>query len=232
MERDAVQRLRENRSFVIRQVRMSPAQREAYARLSPEWTLSIDTLTAPLDWDRVFGRSGARRIIDIGFGMGVELAELAEQWREVDFLGVEVHRPGVGRLLGQIEQRGLTNVRIVRDDAVVVLDRVVPPGSIDGVHLFFPDPWPKKRHHKRRLVRPGFPELIARILKPGGYLYMVTDWENYAEQMLTVLGESPEFANTATAYAEPEAWRPQTAFERKGRAQGHKIFELRFERLT
>lgn len=222
-------KMRENRSYVIRQVRMSPAQREAYRRLAPLWT--IEPGTGPIDWDREFGRSGATRVVDIGFGMGMELAELAERRPDIDFLGIEVHRPGVGRLLGQIEQRKLQNVRIVRADAVEVVDGMLTPGSVDAVHLFFPDPWPKKRHHKRRLVRPGFPELISRVLRPGGYLYMVTDWENYAEQMMTVLGSSTAFRNKADSYAEPQPWRPQTAFERKGLAQGHRIFELMFTRL-
>ena len=238
MKEEQIQALRENRSYVIRQMRMSPHQKEAYRRLEPIYCVPVATeeeKREPLDLERVFplrGRSGAPRrfVIDIGFGMGRELAQLAEQEPETDFLGVEVHKPGVGRLLGLLEQRQLSNVRVIRYDAVVVLHQLVPPGSADGVHLFFPDPWPKKRHHKRRLVRPGFPELVARVLRPGGYLYAVTDWEDYAEQMLEVLNASPELQNRYSDYAPPQAWRPQTAFETKGLAKGHSIRELVFQR--
>lgn len=225
MSDEAVQKLRENRSFVIRQARMSPHQKAAFERLYPRYGLPLSD--GPLDWPAVFGRDGARRVLDIGFGMGVELAVLAERHPETDFLGVEVHKPGVGRLLGQVEERGLTNVRVVRGDAVLVCHQMIPRGSLDGIHLFFPDPWPKKRHHKRRLVRPGFPELIAPLLRSQGYLYAVTDWEDYAIQMLEVLNASDLLVNRAgDGFAEPQDWRPQTAFERKGLEKGHRIFEL------
>ncbi|MFW5826660.1 MAG: tRNA (guanosine(46)-N7)-methyltransferase TrmB [Alkalispirochaeta sp.] len=229
---DFVTKLRENRSFVIRQVRMSPHQRAAYERLSPKYVLPFDE-SGPIDfdWDTTFGRQGAPRIIDIGFGMGEALIELAEANPDTDFLGIEVHKPGIGRVLGQVEERGLTNVRVVRYDAVVVCHRLIPRDSIDGIHLFFPDPWPKKRHHKRRLVRPGFPELIAPLLRSGGYFYAVTDWEDYAEAMLEVLDGSPYFENAGgRGFSPPQDWRPETAFERKGRTKGHAIFELMYHR--
>ncbi len=150
--------------------------------------------------------------------MGIELAEIAEAHPDWDILGVEVHKPGVGRLLGQIEARGLSNVRVVRADAVLVCHRMIPPGTIHGVHLFFPDPWPKKRHHKRRLVRPGFPELIAPLLADGGYFYAVTDWEDYAWQMREVLDASSLLNNRyGDSFAPPQEWRPETAF---GSARG------------
>ncbi len=233
MNEEAIQKLRENRSFVIRQARMSPHQKRAYERLAPQYCVPFEGQEdrGPLDWESLFERTGARRILDIGFGMGLELAELAQAHRDTDFLGVEVHKPGVGRLLGQIEERELTNVRVVRYDAVVVCHQLIPRATLDGVHLFFPDPWPKKRHHKRRLVRPGFPELVAPLLTPTGYFYTVTDWEDYALQMRHVLDESPVLRNRyGDRFAPPQEWRPQTAFERKGLEKGHQIFELVYER--
>jgi tRNA (guanine-N7-)-methyltransferase len=233
MNADKLKAFRENRSFVIRQVRMSPHQKVAYERLAPRYCIPFDETwrTEDFDWNATFGRSGARRILDIGFGMGQELAELAEQNPGTDFVGVEVHKPGVGRLLGQLEARGITNVRIVRYDAVTVCNQMIPRNSLDGIHLFFPDPWPKKRHHKRRLVRPGFPELIAPLLTPGGYFYAVTDWEDYALAMLDVLNDTPLMLNAnGDGFSPPQRWRPQTAFERKGLAKGHDIFELLYHR--
>jgi tRNA (guanine-N7-)-methyltransferase len=254
------------KSYVIRAARMSDHQKEAYQRLYSRYCIPVgpaghdtadddkvsvrpvsgvelESLTQ-LDWESVFPhRRGRMRpiILDIGFGMGNELAELADQWRDRDFLGVEVHKPGVGKLLGELERRNLDNVRIIRYDAVAVCRRLIPPGTLAGVHLFFPDPWPKKRHHKRRLVRAGFPEMIAPLLSPdGGYLYVVTDWEDYALQMRSVLDNSvldnsSLLVNSCTqdgleGFAPPRPWRPRTAFERKGLQKGHRIFELHYER--
>ena len=233
-----LERLRQNRSFVIRTTRMSDHQKAAYDRLSPTFCVPVSGSSprTPLDWNDVFphrrSHGGGSRplVMDIGFGMGGELAELAERRRDTDFLGVEVHKPGVGKLLGHIERLSLENVRIIRHDAVVVCDHLIPEGSLDGVHLFFPDPWPKKRHNKRRLVREGFPDLVAPLLKGGGYLYAVTDWEEYAHQMLDVLTGSSLLTNRYDRFAAPQSWRPQTAFERKGLQQGHTIFEVLFER--
>ncbi len=229
---DLVTKLRENRSFVIRQVRMSPHQKAAYERLAPQYCIPFDeSNSGELDWNAVFGRQGARRVVDIGFGMGQALIALAERNSDTDFLGIEVHKPGIGRVLGQLEERGLKNVRVVRYDAVVVCHRLIAQDSIDAIHLFFPDPWPKKRHHKRRLVRPGFPELISPLLRSGGYFYAVTDWEDYAYAMLDVLDESALLKNAnGRGFSQPQEWRPETAFERKGREKGHAIFEVMYYR--
>ena len=231
------ERLRRNRSFVIRTTRMSAHQKEAYERLSPAFRIPVsDASTDRLDWKVVFphrtvpGGGGRPLVMDSGFGLGGELAAIAAERRDTDFLGVEVHKPGVGKLLSHIERLGLENVRVVRYDAVLVCERLVPERSLDGIHLFFPDPWPKKRHTKRRLVRDGFPELVAPLLKGGGYLYAVTDWEEYAYQMLDVLTRCPLLVNRYDGFADPQPWRPQTAFERKGLKQGHRIFEVLFER--
>lgn len=260
-------KMRENRSYVIRAARMSPHQKAALERLSPQFCLEIGEAgdgarrggeageagdgarseekdpgqnlgadsfaNAEIRWEDAFAHRRAdpdRPIyIDIGFGMGYELAELAARWSHADFLGIEVHLPGVGKLLSEIERQDLRNVRIVRQDAVQICTSSVPKKSIDGVHLFFPDPWPKKRHHKRRLVREGFPELIAPILKSSGYIYMVTDWQEYAEQMCQVMESSSLFSNRFERFAPRQEWRPQTAFERKGLKKGHTIYELIFE---
>lgn len=225
--------MRRNRSYVVRASRMSPHQHAAYERLSGTYCVPLTPGAPAIDPATLFGSDRTERpvILDIGFGMGYELAELAERTPETNFLGVEVHKPGVGKLLSEIERRSLDNVRIVRADAVLVCEQMIAPATLAGVHLFFPDPWPKKRHHKRRLVRPGFPELVAPLIAENGYVYLVTDWEEYAEQMLTVLGESPLFTNHFERYASRLEWRPTTAFERKGIAKGHSIRELVFDRL-
>jgi tRNA (guanine-N7-)-methyltransferase len=233
MDETTVARMRENRSYVIRQVRMSPHQKDAYQRLFPRYAVTgPDGSDEPrrFSWEEAFGRTGAENVVDIGFGMGYELAELAEASPEKNYLGIEVHKPGVGRLLGEIEARKLENVRVIRHDAVPVCAHLIPEESVDAVHLFFPDPWPKKRHHKRRLVRPAFPELIAPLLQRGGYFYAATDWEDYAEQILAVMSASDLFRNRFDRFAPLQEWRPETAFERKGLAKGHKIFEVIFER--
>ncbi len=237
MREKRIERFRRNRSFVVRTTRMSPHQKAAYERLSPVFRIPVsDASTDRLSWSVLFPHRGSPDgrsrplVMDIGFGMGGELAELAAERRDTDFLGVEVHKPGVGKLLSHIERLGLQNVRVIRYDAVFVCDRLIPEQSLDGIHLFFPDPWPKKRHNKRRLVKDGFPELVAPLLKDGGYLYAVTDWEEYAHQMLDVLTRSRLLVNRYEGFAEPQPWRPRTAFERKGLEQGHRIFEVLFER--
>lgn len=226
--------MRRNRSYVVRTSRMSPHQRDAYARLRGEFCIPPELHPRRIDPRTLFGgtREGIPVILDIGFGMGYELAELASRFPDINYLGVEVHKPGVGKLLSEIERRGLRNVRIIETDAVVVCERMIAPNTLAGIHLFFPDPWPKKRHQKRRLVRPGFPEMVAPLLTETGYLYLVTDWEDYATGMADVLDHSRAFRNRYDRYAPPQEWRPTTAFERKGLAKGHRIFELLYERLS
>ena len=227
--------MRRNRSYVQRATRMSPGRRATWERLHDRYGLPFDEESESTDrfeFDAIYPSGGKNPLImDIGFGMGNELAELARRFPQTDYLGVEVYKPGVARLLGEIEQRGLTNVRIVRADAVLICERMIRPGALSGVHLFFPDPWPKKRHHKRRLVRPGFPELIAPLLRRAGYIYMVTDWEDYAHAMRAVMDDSPLFVNRHAGFAPHVEWRPTTAFEKKGIAKGHAIFELLYDRL-
>jgi len=217
------------RSFVRREGRMTDAQRRNLDALWPRY--GIDPEAGPLDLDTLFGRR-APRMLEIGFGMGDALFEMAMRHPEHDHLGIEVHRPGVGRLLGKLEESGLRNVRVICHDAVEALQTLIPDDSLDAVYLFFPDPWPKKRHHKRRIVQPAFVALLARKLKPGGLLHMATDWEDYAQHMMTVLSEAPEFTNTAGPGAftpRPEA-RPVTKFERRGERLGHQVWDLVFRR--
>lgn len=215
------------RSFVLRQSRTSNAQQRAVDTLLPRW--GIEYRPSPLDLDAAFGRHAAR-VVEIGFGMGETTAAIAEAHPEIDYLGIEVHRPGVGNLLKLIDAGALTNVRIVQHDAVEVLTHMIPPASLDGLHLFFPDPWPKKRHHKRRLVQPPFVALVASRLKPGGYVHMATDWTDYAEQMLAVLGREAALTNTADGYADRPETRPRTKFESRGLRLGHEVRDLLFRR--
>jgi tRNA (guanine-N7-)-methyltransferase len=215
------------RSYVLRQGRLTEAQSRACARLLPVYGIAF--APQPLDLAAAFGRD-APRILEIGFGMGETTAAIAQAHPENDYLGVEVHTPGVGALLLRIESLGLANVRVIRHDAVDVVAQMIAAASLDGVHLFFPDPWPKKRHHKRRLVQPAFARLLASRLKPGAYLHAATDWEDYAMQMLEVLSAEPLLANTATGFAPRPESRPLTKFERRGERLGHGVRDLVFRR--
>jgi tRNA (guanine-N7-)-methyltransferase len=181
-----------------------------------------------MDYAAVFG-NGAPVIAEIGFGMGTATAIIAADNPEKNYLGIEVHRPGIGRLLWEIEQRSLSNIRIIEHDAVEVFEKMIPPLSLEGIHLFFPDPWPKTRHHKRRLVQRPFTHTLAARLKPNGYLYMVTDWEDYALSALDELAATNPLVNTCGGFAESREWRPRTSFERKGLAKAHQVRELFFE---
>ena len=221
--------LRPIRSYVLRAGRIGSGQRRALGELGPRFVLPFAAV--PLDFAAAFGRR-APVVLEIGFGMGDATAAIAERLPEVDFLGVEVHEPGVGALLRRIGERGLTNIRIVRHDAVAVLDAMIAPASLAGVHLFFPDPWHKKRHHKRRLVQPAFIARLATRLAPGGYLHCATDWAPYAEQMLAVLSAEPLLANTAGGYAPRPAYRPLTKFEARGLKLGHGVHDLLFRRCA
>jgi tRNA (guanine-N7-)-methyltransferase len=219
--------LRRIRSFVTRAGRVSTGQRRALDELGPRFVLPY-TAQQP-DWDTAFGRH-APRVLEIGFGMGATTAEIAARRPDDDFLGVEVHEPGVGALLKLIDEQQLSNIRIVQHDAVEVLEQMIAPASLDGAHIFFPDPWHKARHHKRRLIQPKFVALLVSRLKPGAYLHCATDWQNYAEQMLEVLGAEPALENTVENYAPRPDYRPVTKFERRGLRLGHGVWDLIFKR--
>ena len=216
------------RSFVLRQGRITRAQQRALDTLLPE--LGLPYSPAPVDFDRVFGRR-APRVVEIGFGMGEVTAQIAAAHPEIDYLGVEVHSPGVGSLLDKVGRLGLTNVRVVQHDAVDVMRGMVEPASLAGVHVFFPDPWHKKRHHKRRLLQPGFVALLASRIAPGGYLHVATDWEDYAREILDVLGAEPRLVNAAgSGYSPRPEHRPLSRFEQRGLRLGHAVFDLLFRR--
>jgi tRNA (guanine-N7-)-methyltransferase len=215
------------RSYVLRQGRVSNAQARAHHELLPRFGIAFSN--QQLDMDRLFGRM-APRILEIGFGMGETTASIAAAHPETDYLGIEVHTPGVGSLLKLIDARGLSNLRLIQHDAVEVLREMIAPGSLDGAHIFFPDPWPKKRHHKRRLVQTDFIALLASRLKPGGYLHLATDWQEYAEQMLLVLSAEPQLENTADGYAPRPDYRPQTKFETRGLKLGHGVWDIVFRK--
>jgi tRNA (guanine-N7-)-methyltransferase len=223
----AVGRAGHIRSFVLRQGRISNAQRRHHDEMMTR--IGIPRAPSPPDFDAVFGRR-APRILEIGFGMGETSAAIAEAHPENDHIGVEVHTPGVGSLCKLIAEKGLTNLRIIQHDAVEVLRDMIPERSLDGIHIFFPDPWPKARHHKRRLIQPPFVALLASRLKPGGYVHLATDWENYAEQMLEVLSAEPSLRNTADGYAPRPAHRPLTKFEQRGLRLGHGVWDLVFRK--
>ena len=211
------------RSFVVRAGRMTPAQRQALERLWPRY--GIDLPDGVIDLDAVFGRR-APRTLEIGFGMGDALLELAQAQPQRDFIGVEVYPPGIGRFLLRVEQAGLVNVRVVCADAVEVLGRHLPPGSLDELLVLFPDPWPKKRHHKRRLVNAAFLALAARVLAPGGRLQIATDWADYAQAIAERLADSADFT------AEPDtAARPPTKYQRRGERLGHAIVDFCLRRV-
>jgi len=213
------------RSYVLRTGRTTPAQAEALAALGPRFVLAFEPRR--LDFARLFGRA-APTVFEIGSGMGEATAEIAAARPDCNFIACEVHRPGVGALLRRIAADGIANLRLVRHDALEVLDEMIAPRSLAGVHLYFPDPWHKKRHHKRRLVQPAFARLVAERLAPGGYLHCATDWEPYAAQMLDVLGAEPRLENTSAGYAPKPAWRPATKFERRGARLGHAVRDLLF----
>ena len=215
------------RSFVLRAGRMGTGQQRALDELGPRFVLPYTG--APWSPEQVFGRS-APVVVEIGFGMGQATADIAAARPDTDFLGLEVHTPGVGALLKLIGERGLGNLRIIQHDAVEVLEHMIPPASLAGVHVFFPDPWHKKKHHKRRLIQPEFVGRLCERLAPGGYLHCATDWEPYAHQMLEVLSAEPRLCNTTDGYAPRPAYRPLTKFEQRGLRLGHGVWDLVFRR--
>lgn len=216
------------RSYVLRAGRVGSGQARALAEVGPRCLLPYQS--GALDLDAAFGRH-APHVLEIGFGMGEGLAETAAAYPDTDFLGVEVHTPGVGALLKQIGERELANVRVIQHDAVEVLERMIAPGSLAGVRVYFPDPWHKKRHHKRRLIQPPLVALLASRLAPGGFMHLATDWQNYAEQMLAVLSAEPTLLNTGTDYVPRPDTRPLTKFEQRGLRLGHGVWDLIFRRV-
>ena len=217
------------RSYVLRQGRLTKAQRRARDQLLPRFGVPFSR--EPLDLERAFGRS-APKILEIGFGMGETTAQIAATHPENDYLGVEVHTPGVGMLLRRVAALAIYNVRVIQHDAVDVIEFIVPPASLDGVHLFFPDPWPKKRHHKRRLIQPPFITLLVSRMKPGAYLHAATDWEDYAQQIVEVMSDNPLLVNTAAGFAPRPDYRPLTKFESRGLRLGHRVWDIVFRRVS
>jgi tRNA (guanine-N7-)-methyltransferase len=222
---EASPKRRSVRSFVLRAGRATAAQERALEELWPQY--GVEYAPHPIDLDRLFGRT-AQRMLEIGFGAGEALLAFSQAHREIDCIGVEVHRPGVGRLLLGAHAANVSNLRVICHDAVEVLQQQLPPASMDLVHIFFPDPWPKKRHHKRRLIQPAFVELLARVLVRNGTLRLATDWEHYAQHMREVLDSSSSFANAAGehGYVARASERPLTRFERRGQRLGHDVWDL------
>jgi tRNA (guanine-N7-)-methyltransferase len=216
------------RSFVLRQGRLTKGQERA---LETAWPIfGVDYSAQPLDMVKTFGRADSPKILEIGFGMGDATAKIAQTLAHCDFLAVEVHTPGVGSLLKLMQEGDINNIRIVQHDAVEVLQNMVPDQSLDGVHIFFPDPWHKKRHHKRRLIQAEFVKLLCTKLKVGAYLHVATDWQAYAEWVLEVLSNESSLKNTAADYAAKPDYRPLTKFENRGIKLGHGVWDLIFVR--
>ena len=211
--------------------RTTVGQAKAFADVGPRFMLPY--IAAAMDFEAVYGRT-APTILEIGFGMGEATAHIAALMPETNFLCCEVHTPGVGALLKRIEEKGLANIRIVQHDAVEVIDHMLPPGGLDGVHIFFPDPWHKKKHNKRRLIQPLLVAKLAARLRPGGYLHCATDWQPYAEQILEVLSAESQLENTADTasggYAPKPGYRPLTKFENRGIKLGHGVWDIVFTR--
>jgi len=216
------------RSFVLRQGRMTPSQQKAFDELWSEYGLQV---SEPLDQSVIAGRPV---ILEIGFGMGDSLVEMARNQPDQFFVGVEVHRPGVGRCLRLAKEAGVENLRVFCDDAIKVLELSIADASLQRLQLFFPDPWPKKKHHKRRIVQPEFIQLIRHKLQPGGHFHAATDWQNYAEQMMEVLSGAEGFENPAGAgnYSQQPDYRPRTKFEKRGERLGHGVWDLIFQRVS
>ena len=215
------------RSFVLRQGRVSNAQLRYHEEMMPK--VGIPYRAAPLDLATAFARK-APTVLEIGFGMGETTAAIAAAHPAIDYLALEVHTPGVGSLLKLIAEGKLANLRVIQHDAVEVVRDMLVPESLAGIHVFFPDPWPKKRQQKRRLIKPDFVALLASRLAPGGYFHCATDWEEYAQQMLEVLGGEPTLANTAEGFAPRPDYRPLTKFEQRGLRLGHGVWDVVFRK--
>ncbi len=217
------------RSFVLRQGRLTKGQERALETAWPNF--GVEYVDQVLDLNHAFARSDSKKILEIGFGMGDATAKIAQTLPDSDFLAVEVHTPGVGSLLKLMQEGDIQNIRIIQHDAVEVLQNMLKDASLDGVHIFFPDPWHKKRHHKRRLIQAEFVKLLCSKLKAGAYIHVATDWQEYAEWVLEVLQAEPLLRNTATDYAEKPAYRPLTKFENRGLKLGHGVWDLVFKRV-
>ena len=217
------------KSFVIRAGRMTESQQKGWSSVFPEHGFMLSERR--FDWDRSFAVAG-RRVLEIGFGIGDSLVAMADQNPQDRYLGIEVHRPGVGKLLSEVDKRGIKNLKVFAEDAVQVLEEAIPQESIDLLQIFFPDPWHKKRHHKRRLIQPDFVELLVSRLSPAGYLHLATDWQPYAEHMMDVLSANALLLNTAgqNEYIPRPESRPETKFERRGHRLGHGVWDLLFEK--
>jgi len=222
--------LRQVRSFVVRAGRMTEGQERALKENWPVYGLELGG--GMLDLATLFGNPRPV-VLEIGFGMGDSLIEMARRAPEKGFIGIEVHPPGVGRLLARAREEGLDNIRVFCDDAIEVLAQCIPDAALDGVQLFFPDPWPKKRHHKRRIVQPAFAQTIRTKLRIGGTFHMATDWQNYAEHMMEVMSAAAGYRNAAGEgeYSPQPEWRPVTKFQKRGENLGHGVWDLIFERI-
>ncbi len=223
--------LRKIRSFMRRQKRLSKFQQYGLEVLAQKYAQEVNNQVIDLDvW---FGRQ-APRIVEIGFGNGAALLSMATAHPENDYLGIEVHRQGVGNLLWETEQQGLGNIRVIANDAVEVLQKMIPDAALDAVHLFFPDPWRKNRHHKRRIVQPEFAQLLRRRLKPGGIFHMATDWQDYARHMMMVMSAAEGFENIAGLdnYTPRPGARPLTKYEQRGERLGHEVWDLVFRKIS
>lgn len=215
------------KSYVLRKGRMSDAQRIAYDKLKDVHCLSYED--QPINFKKIFPES-INYFMEIGFGMGDVTHAIAEKNPQNAYIGIEVHSPGVGKLLSEIDKKGLKNLKAIEHDAVEVIKNMIPDESLDGIHIFFPDPWQKTKHNKRRLIQPEFTRLITTKIKPGGYLYAVSDWEDYAQQILEVFSGEQMLENQFHSWAEPIEWRTETKFERKGLKKNHLIREVYFKR--
>lgn len=216
------------RSFVLRQGRLTKGQARALETVFPKFGITYKPEL--LDLSSQFGRADSKKILEIGFGMGETTAKIAQTLPDCDFLAAEVHTPGVGALLKLIDELALTNIRVIQHDVVEVLQNMLGDASLDGIHIFFPDPWHKKRHHKRRLIQAEFVKLLCTKLKSGGYIHVATDWQEYAEWVLEVLSAEPQLQNTAKDYAEKPGYRPLTKFENRGIKLGHGVWDMVFTR--
>ena len=224
------ERHRPVRSFVLRQGRLTPAQARAFDQHWSRYGIDYQGRVCP--FDAVFGRH-ADRVLEIGFGNGEALLFAAANDPLHDHIGIEVHRPGVGRLLNALAEQNLDTVRVYNHDAVAVLDHEIAPGSLAEIRIYFPDPWHKKRHNKRRLIQPEFAKRLVQCLRPGGLLHLVTDWQPYAEHMLAVLDDTPGLRNRAGpgGFSPCPPWRPQTRFETRGLRLGHGVWDLLYDRV-